>query len=311
MSDTVIENPVLVSTIMPPELLNLPPQQDSMSTVGQYPIPPIKPSITVPNYYENSTSRLIHEQEVNPQLRDTSQSYLDLREPQRGQISQQTKFSISTMLLQQKDIIRALTHSPAILTNYIHYRGAQEIEFKGATIPIPKVPFIPYNDPSICCIIDKIDGVSQTDEACSNITVRPLGPKGKVGVPYIIQDEAGTMIAKLTQVDKLYSTYLTVPPTSLASFIGRNRAVKHCISDIKLTHIRYIASDEFTNETLIAYILNYLVFENSKVGRKLPLLFVRHYQGGICNKNSGKIVGLNIMENCDLGPLDNLPSHSE
>lgn len=223
--------------------------------------------------------------------------------------SEQDISSISSqdsMLLKQRDIIRALTHSPGVLANYIHYRGSQNIQFKGVNIIIPKIPFIPYNDPLTCCIVDKIDDGNNT---CSDIIVRPLGPKGKVGVPYIVQDGNVTMIAKLTQVDKLYSTYLTVPPTSLSSFIGRNRAVKHCISDIKLNHIRYIASDEFTNETLIAYILNYLVFENAKVGRQLPLLFVRHYHGAICTKNSGDIVGLNLMENCDLGPLDNLPSN--
>lgn len=279
MSDITIENPVVISTITSPELLDLPPQQDNMPAMRHDPALPA----TLSTHTRNSS----------PQL-----------------INRHIRGSLSSMLLEQRDIIRALTHSPSVLANYVHYRGSQDIKFKGATITIPKVPFIPHNDPHICCIVDKMDGINNTDESCSNMIVRPLGPKGKVGVPYIIQDDNGTMIAKLTQVDKLYSSYLVVPPTSLASFIGKNRAVKHCISDIKLSHIRYIASDEFTNETLIAYILNYLILENSKLGKQLPLLFVRHYQSGICEKNTGDVVGLNIMENCDLGPLDNLPDHS-
>jgi hypothetical protein len=214
---------------------------------------------------------------------------------------------IATMLSNQRDIIRALTYSPSILVQYIHYRGSQEIEFKSSSISIPQIPFIPYNDPNICCIVNKIENT--TDEQCPNVSVRPLGPKGKVGIPYIVTNGNSTTIAKLTKIDKLFSKYHTTPPTSLSSFIKSrsDESIKQCISDIPLNNIRYIASDEFTNETLIAYVLNYLVIENARVGNQLPILFVQHYQAGICGKN----IGINIMEYCDMGTLDNLPRHSK
>ena len=201
--------------------------------------------------------------------------------------------NITTLLNDQRDIIRILTYSPYIFVNYIHYRESDDIEFQGSPIPIPSIPFIPYNDPTLCSIINDIN----------DNKFKPLGPKGKVGTPYLITDKElsnGYIIAKLTTIDKLHAKYLIKPPTSLSSFIGRSEEINHCISDIQLSNIRYIASDEFTNETLISYILNYLVIENSKVGNELPLLFVRHYKSGICNDN----IGINLMEYCDLGTLD-------
>lgn len=211
------------------------------------------------------------------------------------------------LLENQRNIIRALTYSPTLFVDYIHYRKSahEKIQFKGSTISIPNIPFISYNNADICCIVN---------DSCSDISVVPLGPKGKIGIPYIITNTRGekifgtndSVVAKISKLDKLYSKYRSVPPTSLSYFINDNRAIKHCISDTKLSNIKYIASDEFTNETLIAYVLNYLILENLKMGKELPVLFVRHYESGVCQQNKTKIIGVNIMENCDLGSLDKI-----
>jgi len=208
---------------------------------------------------------------------------------------------IHDMLDKQKGIIRALFYIPAILTKYIHYRGSEMIEFKELNVPIPHVPLIPYNDGGICCILDKVIGSETQDGICDNLTVQALGPKGKIGIPYRLRDNCGNdLIAKLSKIDNLDSKYHSVPPTSLVYIDSKERS--HCITDVKISRIRYIASDEFTNETLIAYVLNYIADEAS-----LPYLFVRHYQGAVCsNPKTGKKFGLNIMENCDLGSLDKI-----
>src|SRR5205085_7919425 len=83
-------------------------------------------------------------------------------------------------------------------------------------------------------------------------------------------------------------------------------AAKHCLTNVNLNNIRYIASDEFTNETLIAYVLNYIMKD-----RLLPQLFVRHYIGAICPDDCADIYGLNIMEYCDLGVLDNINTSND
>lgn len=226
-----------------------------------------------------------------------------------------SEFSEYNMLARQKDVMRAIFYLPAVLSKYVHYRGSAPVEFRGVSIPIPPQPFIPYNDSNICCLLDKISytsrgdvkvqpGLEDTAEACKPLTVSALGPKGKIGIPYIVKSDNGTkLVVKLSKLDKLYSRYHIDPPTSLSDI--DSFGLRQCISKVRLSKIRYLASDEFTNETLIAYTLNLLAEEAS-----LPRLFVKHYQGAICsNPTTDETFGLNIMENCDLGSLDKLSEH--
>lgn len=253
----------------------------------------------IPNYLRSSIN--IDSDHDRPSLMRFESFNSKTSKPRDGSIS------IRTMLQQQKDVIRFLTYAPSFLVDYIHYRGSKPVEFTGINLPIPSIPLIPYNDGQFCCLLDKISGSDDTHNACRNLDVKPLGPRGKIGVPYIINDTEGTeLVVKLTKIDKLYSIYRSSPPTSLDFLIGKRNEIRHCMSDIELRNIRYIASDEFTNETLIAYVLNYLSTLTS-----LPPLFVRHYQGAICVSSSGEMYGLNIMENCDLGSLDKVTSHSK
>jgi hypothetical protein len=194
-------------------------------------------------------------------------------------------------------IIKALIYAPSILAPYVHYRGNETIIFSGATVYIPAVPFISYNKDNLCCLVTKIDPNFGKFEGCSKLSIEPLGPRGKIGVPYIIKDGINRVV-KLTPIDEVFCEYKIVPPTSIRNLDFNE--IKTCITQTKLTNIRYISSDEFTNETLIAYVLNFVASELS-----LPPLFVKHYEGGICSSNNLSY-GLNLMENCDLGSLDKI-----
>lgn len=200
--------------------------------------------------------------------------------------------NIQDMLLKQREVIRAILYIPNILSDYIHYRGKDIIKFD-SKIPIPSIPLISYDDPQICCVLDRIEGYD-----CSDLVIEPLGPRGKVGTPYLIKYGDGSdMIVKLTKIDKLAVKYNTNAPIPIKN-IDESDA-RHCITNISLSDIKYIVSDEFTNETLIAYVINFAAAKYS-----LPHLFVQHYQGDICSSTDGTIYGLNFMENCDLGALD-------
>lgn len=213
------------------------------------------------------------------------------------------------ILEKQVNIIKALTYAPNVLVNYIHYRGKEKIRLEGLPMKITDIPFIPYNDPNICCLLDKINGSNKINNACNRVIVKALGPKGKIGTPYIIVNEEltddirNTLVVKISKIKKLHSTYSSSPSTALNFFTASRDKTNKCLSNIELKNIRYIASDEFTNETLISYVLNYLITQY-----QIPLLFVRHYQSGICGENNN-LFGLNIMENCNLGSLDSTLNH--
>lgn len=259
------------------------------------------------SYSELNTSKTITTINNNDtiEMTDRSSSLIKSLGSVSSSKPRSSEFSEYNMLARQKDIMRAIFYLPSVLAKYIHYRGSAPVEFRGVSIPIPPPPFIPYNDSNICCILDKIEGLEDTIEACRPLTVTALGPKGKIGIPYIIKSDNETdLVVKLSKVDKVYSRYHIDPPTSLREI--DSFGIRQCISKVKLSKIRYLASDEFTNETLIAYTLNLLAEEAN-----LPKLFVRHYQGAICSNNTtNETFGLNIMENCDLGSLDQLSRHN-
>jgi hypothetical protein len=212
---------------------------------------------------------------------------------------------IESSIQTQINIINAFLYAPKHLSENVHYRdGRRLLRFKNPNLKSVIAPIIPYNDPQFCCLLNLINEIPSTYQ-CPYYGVRPLGPRGAVGIPYVVAIGTKIMIAKLTKVDDLYSKYLSEPPTSLSGYPSDRYAVRNCLTDIRVNNIRYIASDEFTNETLIAYILNHLESQ-----QKIPPLYVRHYQGAICTDPvSGEKYGLNLMENCDLGPLDKLPAH--
>src|SRR5436305_10536472 len=164
--------------------------------------------------------------------------------------------NLPNLLQQQTEVIESLFSNPILWTEHMHYReDSPSYE-----------PVILYNDEIICNILDNILDVE--DAVCVDYTVRPLGPKGKVGIPYIITNQWDNteLIVKLTKLSNVYSKYLVIPPTSLDAI--DTQAAKHCLTNVNLNNIRYIASDEFTNETLIAYVLNYIMKD-----RLLPQLF--------------------------------------
>lgn len=223
---------------------------------------------------------------------------------------------LATLLATQIKIIGALLYAPHILTKYIHYRGSDSIRLEGSLIPIPEIPFISYNDPTWCCFLNQGQGyngdikdnvrgsssLSSLSESaqCHQSSIRPLGPGGRVGVPYLIDFKEGrSLVLKVSPIQTLRSEYQRYPPTDLKEIQDPNSISRsRCLSYLDLSQIQFIGSDEFTNETLIGYALNYIQAQHS-----IPALFLIHYVGAICGDE-----GLNLMENCDLGPLDQVVS---
>jgi hypothetical protein len=205
-----------------------------------------------------------------------------------------------TMLKYQKLAIEALLYSPSTISNYIHYKYGDTDQ------TIVRTPLISYNDPTVCCILNKI---LHGEDDCPELNIVPLGVRGKIGVPYIIKKIGNTqqLVVKISEIQNVYSNYKILPPTSISDIDTLQKynpnPIKQCLTKIPIENIRYLASDEFTNETLISYILNILTYKYL-----LPPLFVKHYQGAICS-DGNSLYGLNIMENCDLGALDKLPDN--
>ncbi len=126
------------------------------------------------------------------------------------------------------------------------------------------LPFVRQVSGGICCI-----SASGTSTCPTQWNIRELGTRGKVGVPYIVTRGGSRLLVKLSKFEGSAITY------------DKSKNV--------------VVTDEFTNETLLAYILNY-VFDRERV----PLLVVRHLDSIYCPLTK---TGYNIMELANGGNL--------
>lgn len=152
---------------------------------------------------------------------------------------------------------------------------------------------IPINDKIFCELSEKIKNAYRS----YGFEVIPLGTPGKISTPYLIIDSKNkSLVVKTSPLS--YSTYSKYIEAKNRTDWSQNHKLEFsaCIVDKDISKLKYVVSDEFTNETIIAFILNYIQNKYD-----LPKLYVIHYKAGICDN-----IGLNIMENCDLGPLDRI-----
>jgi hypothetical protein len=195
---------------------------------------------------------------------------------------------IETWLVRQKEIVEDLLNSPFPIIENIH----QTTQLMRHCCPL-----IPHNDPDVCCILNpnnlSFAGLCQAQ-------IRLLGPRGKIGVPYLVTLSDGTqLVAKSSRISSLHGTYRRDPPSAISRLQGREQEVVACLSNIPLDKLRYLGTDEFTNETLIGYLINY-----ASAQADVPGLFLIHYWATVCGDvRKYPVTGINITEYCDLGNL--------
>lgn len=194
-----------------------------------------------------------------------------------------------------------------------------------ATQSINIKDIMPIDDPKYCCLTRYLDspGSPKNPESpkeqniCSGVgNVKPLGPKGKVGIPYLVMNKQGKkLILKVSDVPKLS---IDIDRT-FHQLIGEDDQIKTCIAnDDILKNLIYIGLDEFTNETMIGYIINFTFkqFKMTDIGLDL---FVMYFLGFACSKpskspslySSAMMSGCHIQEYADLGTLSDISQNKD
>lgn len=137
-----------------------------------------------------------------------------------------------------------------------------------------------------------------------NTNIKPLGVRGKIGVPYLFTLQQKQYILK-SSLAKTTVNISKNPPTLLRSLLSEQTDMLTCqfppLNDISF----YIGLDEFTNEVLIAYIIDYMM---EKINLSTYLL---HHLGYKCASSTllGNNIGYNLMEYADLGTLDQISTN--
>ena len=140
----------------------------------------------------------------------------------------------------------------------------------------------PFND-NICKSIDEASNSCKTK---SNVVFKPLGPKGKIGIPYKYYKCNTPNNISIMKESKIIKPYLNKL---------RYQNVCSTMSLCKLeNNLKYCGMDEFTNESIIGlsiedYVKKYKLCTKS---------YVKQYNAYTC-----KSLGYNHMELCDLGDM--------
>jgi len=168
------------------------------------------------------------------------------------------------------------------------------IVYKTSLIGYPiSSPFFPTDDPTLCLITDI------KNHPNPNLTLSKLAEQGKIGIIYLLSTQGSDYILKKTTFSPSIS-YKNGPETSLEALTNSDTAMQLCNFPTNLTDYNFIGCDEFTNETLIAYILEF-IFNYYRLSSAGMNTFLKHHLGFIC-----KSQGYNLMEYADLGTLNRI-----
>ena len=168
--------------------------------------------------------------------------------------------------------------------------------------------------------------IKNTDDFCQ-ITAKQLGKGGKHGVPYIFDTMKKTKLVKVSKNITISKpkNWGKLPPSDLKSIMNLDRrSLTVCWLPEDYLDTTYVSLDEFTNETLIAGLIDY-VWKNSNLVKPDSNFFypyVIHESAAICGetitlgdilytKQNKNLTGENLMEYCNLGNLADLPEKSE
>lgn len=166
-------------------------------------------------------------------------------------------------------------------------------------------PYMFIDEPSLCCLISGVEfpNIKRAawPEVCSKSKIEPIAKKGKVSEPHVVSVGKDKYVLKVLKMRWPKMDFFPSAPTS-SKYISQKSGLCN-IKDV--SEYSYISSDEFTNELLIAYLLEIVFAESDNLTN-----FVKYYSGTICTGKWHLTGQYNysalLMEYCDMGSLDNL-----
>lgn len=202
-------------------------------------------------------------------------------------------YDLTKMEKERTSLIENLNRNPRTFTLTIYNKSSGTLAS----------PYLSVNNSEICCLIRgeqfKELNYNNLPPVCNVGQIAQLNETGKTSQPYLLTIGDKKFVLKIMRSKDPFIEYITKPPSSTKNITPGSCNYK----DLK--DYSYIASDEFTNEYLIGYLLDF-VFKQYSGGLKN---YVTFYTATICaSKTLFKTNNYNIimMEYCDLGSLNNI-----
>ena len=158
------------------------------------------------------------------------------------------------------------------------------------------------------------------------VTGVKLSEGGKHGVPYITNFNNKDKLIKVSKdiIITKPKNWGKLPPADIKALMNlpltKRRELSICWLPDDYTETIYISLDEFTNETLIAGMIDYMwrTSKHSYLAADFFYPYVKHESAAICGDNitlgdinytkqNKNMSGINLMEYCNMGNLADLP----
>jgi hypothetical protein len=190
-----------------------------------------------------------------------------------------------------------------------------------ATLNVPAIQYIPTDDGCRCEWTEIAPAPQPADEerqrrrrSCS--IVKPLGPEGAVGIPYLAECDNVTdkFILKRSPLPQLPLDITIMRSDVIMARLTDARAYTkalalNCVADVPAY---LLGSPELVNETLIGYVLQYIMNPTPTLNLQYsgaPVFrahtYIQQYDAFLCSKKSKKRTpaAYNVMELASLGEL--------
>lgn len=185
-------------------------------------------------------------------------------------------FDLNQMATKRLDLIKRLNQNPQNFTATSYNK----------TNGLLASPYISINNPDLCCLIN---------ESCSQGKLTPTSKEH-----YLFEINGLKFVIKIISMSDPFMRFMVESPTS-SKYINELLPESSC-NYKNLSDYSYIATDEFTNEVLMGYLLDYILTQ-SQTGIKN---YVISYDSTICSTKSLLLTynkGILLQEHCDGGSL--------
>lgn len=219
--------------------------------------------------------------------------------------AEQHDFDLARFSAEQSNVIRALHANPRTFAATMYQEKTSGVLGLG-----DKETFSPYlgtNEQSLCCMVGKTDvKLEDQPKICAYAEVDKFTDGGREGETYTVKVRK-TYVIKSREVPSLFIRYSEEPSATLKVIQGQRNEMAMCMYR-DITVMKFLASDSFTNEMLIGFLIN-TIYQQS--GSKYGLNgYIKHYSATICNQGR-RTYGINFLEYADQGDFTQFINDSQ
>lgn len=222
-------------------------------------------------------------------------------------VTGQEKFDLETLEKNKGLIVQSLADDPRRFSiNVWRVKGGA---FRKRLL---ESPYFNVDEEQLCCLLKPVsfdDIARYRNKVCIVASVTSLPYHGKQAEVKLVKNQNNRYVIKLSNLGDPQVNFSETPPTSFPNILksANNQLLEACIYNLSPDKF-YFGSDKFTNEALIAFIVDSYYRLMQKDGLNG---YIRHFGATICGSDQKNRKGIHFMEWADKGDLETFIKRTE